>query len=90
MHDPKLQELFQLLEEQEKKGPVEGAEEFKVPGSKEELLKELLESDKDEVLVGEQAAMAEYAIMMRQWDALVADYERREAEEKAEAKGKDA
>jgi hypothetical protein len=42
-----------------------------------------------EVLTGSDAAMTEFAMMMKQWEALAEDYERREAEEReAEEKAK--
>lgn len=83
MFDDKLQEVMKLLEQVEEQAP-EGEQPEEKLSSKEEMLRELMEGDKDEVLAGEQAAMAEFSMMMRQWDALVADYERREAEEAAE------
>lgn len=81
MFDDKLQEVMKLLEQAEELPEEVGEEQLP---SKEDILHELMERDKDEVLAGEQAAMAEYSLMMRQWEALVADYERREAEEAAE------
>ena len=86
MFDDKLQEVMKLLEQAEELPQEEGTEQLP---SKEELLRELMEGDKEEVLAGEQAAMAEFSMMMRQWDALVADYERREAEEAAEQAGEE-
>ena len=86
MFDDKLQEVMKLLEQAEELPQEEGTEQLP---SKEELLRELMEGDKEEVLAGEQAAMAEFSMMMRQWDALVADYERREAEEATEQAGEE-
>lgn len=84
MFDDNLQEVMKLLEEKVDDTSIQEAPEEEAMPSKEDLLRELMEGDKDEVLSGEQAAMAEYSIMMRQWEALAADYERREAEEAAE------
>lgn len=84
MYDDKLAEVMKLLEQAEEEAPEEGEQPQEKLPSKEAMLRELMEGDKDEVLVGKQAAMAEFSMMMRQWDALVADYERREAEEAAE------
>lgn len=94
LFDENLQEVMKLLEQ--KAGAAEemeaGTDGYDIP-SKEAVMRDLEEGDKDEVLVGEQAAMAEFSMMMRQWEALVEDYERREAEELAEAeanRGKEA
>lgn len=94
LFDENLQEVMKLLEQ--KAGAAEqleaGADDDEMP-SKEAVMRKLTEGDKDEVLVGEQAAMAEFSMMMRQWESLVEDYERREAEERAEAeaaRGEDA
>ena len=53
--------------------------------AKEEILQELLEKDAKRAAPGEEAAMVEYAMMMRHWEALVQEYERMEAEEQAAA-----
>lgn len=84
MFDDKLQEVMKLLEDKAGSAAALGEDELEPLKSKEEILSELMEKDKDEVLTGEQAAMAEFSMMMRQWEALVEDYERREAEEAAE------
>lgn len=86
MYDGELKEVLKLLEQQDAQadGPAQEEGQAAMP-SKEELIKELMEGDKDEVLSGEQAAMVEFSMMMKQWEALVEDYERREAEEAAEA-----
>lgn len=89
MFDDKLQEVMKLLEQKADLAAELGEQPQEEASSKEELMRELLEEDKDEVLVGEQAAMAEFSMMMQQWDALVADYERREAEEAAERESKE-
>ncbi len=77
MYDDKLKEVFKLLEEsaEESEQEQENAEE-----TTENLLKEL-EGLNNNPLQGEEAAMAEFSIMMKQWEALVEDYERQEAEE---------
>ncbi len=82
-YDGKLKELMQLLEESEAQG-VQVPEEEQPVSSKEELLKELLAEDQDEVLTGHQAAAMEFQMMMTHFEALAADYERREAEEAAQ------
>jgi len=85
MFDDKLQEVMKLLEAKANSTDLmEDPEEAPLP-SKEDVMRQLIESDKDEVLTGEQAAMVEFSMMMRQWEALAADYERREAEEADEA-----
>lgn len=89
MFDDKLQEVMKLLEQKADLAAELGEQPVEEASSKEELMRELLEEDKDQVLVGEQAAMAEFSMMMRQWEALVADYERREAEEAAEQESKE-
>ena len=85
MFDDKIQELMKLIDE---KGIVEVPPE-EGGLTKEELMQELRGGTNDEVLVGNQASMAEFSIMMSQWDALVADYERRDAEEAAEEAAKE-
>ena len=81
MHDDKIKEVMKLLEEQgDSSEAVE--EEAKVEQSREELLEELIKND--EAFIAGNAAMAEFSIMMKQWEALVEDYERREAEEETE------
>ncbi len=90
MFDVKLQEVMKLLEGKADAAAALGEEEMEPLRSKEEILSELMEKDKDEVLHGEQAAMAEFSMMMRQWEALVEDYERREAEEAAEEAAQDS
>lgn len=81
MFDDKLQDIMKLLDEQ-------GAEAFETEEaqpelvqSKDELIKELLDQDTEEVLDQNQAAFVEYSMMMKQWEALMEDYERQEAEE---------
>lgn len=78
MFDDKLQEVMKLLDEQ-------GVEEVQNEPmrSKEELIQELMDQDTEEALTKNQAAYMEYSMMMKQWEALVEDYERREAEETA-------
>lgn len=80
MYDNKIKEVMKLLEEQEESS--EAAEEAKAEQSRDELLEELIKND--EAFMAGNAAMAEFSIMMKQWEALVEDYERREAEEEAE------
>lgn len=81
MFDDKLQEVMKLLEEQGAEVPE--TEEIPAFKSKEEVIRELLEDDKEETLTKDQTAFIEYSMMMKQWEALMEDYERREAEEKA-------
>ena len=86
MYDEKIQELMQLMDE---KGVVEEGERSpeELASEKEELIREL-EQRQPGGATAEQSAMFEFQMMMQQWDALVADYERREAEEQAEAEAK--
>lgn len=84
MFDDKLQELMDLLDEQGDNTAEEPVAEEPVKlKSKDEMISELMAEEKDEVLAGDQAAMYEYSMMMKQWEALMEDYERQEAEEKA-------
>jgi hypothetical protein len=88
MFDDKLQEVMNLLEERGEEAP--DAEEIPTMKTKEEVIKELLDADEEEVLDKNQTAIVEYSMMMKQWEALMEDYERREAEEesaKKEAEG---
>jgi len=85
MFDGKIKELMQLLEESEAQGGQAPEEEQPMP-TKEELLKELMAEEENEVLTGHQAAALEFQMMMTHFEALAADYERREAEEAAQKK----
>jgi hypothetical protein len=76
---------MQLLEESEAQGEQAPVEEEPMP-SKEELLKELMAEEENGVLTGHQAAALEFQMMMTHFEALAADYERREAEEAAQKK----
>ena len=84
MYDEKIRELFQLMdekgivEEENPKTPEELAKE------KEELMRELREGSSADENNPASSVAFEYNVMMQQFEALVADYERRDAEEKAE------
>jgi len=83
MFDGKIKELIDLLEENEAQTGEAPQEELPMP-SKEEIMQELMEQDKDEVISGNQAAMLEFQMMMNQFEAMAAEYERLEAEEAAQ------
>jgi len=85
MFGKELQDVMKLLDEQETASPeVESdSSEGTVP-RKEELLKELMQGEDIDAIASENPAMFEFSMMMKQWEALVEDYERREAEEAAE------
>jgi len=83
MFDEKIQEVMSLLEDQGEETPeMDELQSELGTKSKEEMLNELVE-DTNEVLTGNLAAYQEYSIMMKQWEALMEDYEQREAEEEA-------
>lgn len=84
MYDDNVSEIMKLMDEHPELFVDENSPEAASLPSKEDLLAELVQGSQSEVLIGQEAAMAEYSMMMTQWDALVADYERREAEEAAE------
>ena len=83
MYDDKIKELMRLLEESEAQEGGTPSEELPMP-SKEEIMKELVAEDEHEPLTGNQAAMVEFQMMMRQFEVMAAEYERLEAEEAAQ------
>ena len=86
IYDEKIQELMKFMDE---KGVVEEGEPSpeQLAKEKEELMRQL-EQRQPSGATAEESAMYEFQMMMQQWDSLVADYERREAEEQAEAAAK--
>ncbi len=86
MMDKELQEVLKLLEQKTAQADSLQGEAEELPlRSKEELLSELMANDNpDEVLTGEQAAMYEFSMMMKQFEAMAQEYERLEAEEAEE------
>lgn len=87
MFDDQIGEIMKLVDEHPELFVHETAEEAAQRPSKEALMQDLTQASQGTVLTGEDAALVEHSIMMSQWDALVADYERREAEERAAADG---
>ena len=73
--EEKMQELFDLMDEKAAKGELNETDEMPAPAPKEVDTSPLSESE---------AAAFEYGMMMRQYEALLADYQRREAEERAQ------
>ena len=73
--EEKMQELFDLMDEKAAKGELNETDEMPAPAPGEVDTSPLSESE---------AAAFEYSIMMQQYEALQADYQRREAEEQAE------
>lgn len=73
--EEKVQELFDLLEEKAAKGELNETDEMPAAAPKAEDTSPMSESE---------AAAFEYGMMMRQYEALLADYQRREAEEQAQ------
>ena len=72
--EEKMQELFDLMDEKAAKGELNETDEMPAPAP---------EVDTSPLSESEAAAF-EYSIMMQQYEALLADYQRREAEEQAE------
>ena len=70
-----MQALFDLMDETAAKGELNETDERPAPAPGEVDTSPLSESE---------AAAFEYSIMMQQYEALLADYQRREAEEQAE------
>ena len=73
--EEKVQELFDLLDEKAAKGELNETDEMPAAAPKAEDTSPMSESE---------AAAFEYGMMMRQYEALLADYQRREAEEQAQ------
>ena len=69
--EEKMQELFDLMDEKAAKGELNETDEMPAPAP-------------GEVDTSPLSAAFEYSIMMQQYEALLADYQRREAEEQAE------
>ena len=85
MFGSELQDVMKLLDEQETASPeVESDPSEGTVPSKEELLKELMQGEYIDAIASENPAMFEFSMMMKQWEALVEDFERRDAEEAAE------
>ena len=73
--EEKMQELFDLMDEKAAKGELNETDEMPAPPPGE------VDTTPQ---CAEEAAAFEYSIMMQQYEALLADYQRREAEEQAE------
>jgi hypothetical protein len=76
--DEKLQELFALMDEKAAAGELNEVED-------DESFKKELEENASPMTESEASAY-EYSMMMQQYEAMLADYQRREAEEKAAQK----
>ena len=73
--EEKMQELVDVMDEKAAKGELNETDEMPAPTPGEVDTSPLSESE---------AAAFEYSIMRQQYEALLADYQRREAEEQAE------
>ena len=70
--DEKMQELFDLLNEKAEAGELDESAE----APQEEV--------DDSPMSNSEASAYEYSLMMKQYEAMLLDYQRREAEEQAE------
>ena len=78
--EDKMEELFQLLEEKAAAGELNEIDEAdEVENSR---FREKMEESMTPMSQSEQAAY-EFSMMMNQYEAMLQDYQRREAEEKA-------
>lgn len=78
--EEKIQELFQLMDEKEAAGEL--AEEESAPQA---AAPAPVANDIQGPMTESETAAYEYSMMMKQYEALLADYERMEAEERAAA-----
>ena len=90
MFNENLGELMKLLAELDENAEQDGealpSNSAERASARETLIKGLSATDNpDEVLEGGHAAMAEFSMMMRQWEAMVEDYERRGGDEDGDA-----
>jgi hypothetical protein len=76
--DEKLQELFSIMDEKAAAGELNEVED-------DESFQKELEKNVSPMTESEASAY-EYSMMMQQYEAMLADYQRREAEEKAAQK----
>ena len=82
--EDKMEELFQLLEEKAAAGELNEIDEAdEVENSR---FREKMEESMTPMSQSEQAAY-EFSMMMNQYEAMLQDYQRREAEEKAAEQG---
>ena len=82
--EAKMEELFQLLEEKAAAGELNEIDEAdEVENSR---FREKMEESMTPMSQSEQAAY-EFSMMMNQYEAMLQDYQRREAEEKAAEQG---
>ena len=82
--EDKMEELFQLLEEKAAAGEIDEIDEAdEVENSR---FREKMEESMTPMSQSEQAAY-EFSMMMNQYEAMLQDYQRREAEEKAAEQG---
>lgn len=79
--EDKMQELFQLLEEKAAAGELVETED--------EIGKQEVQPDTSPLSESETAAF-EYNMMMQQYEAMLLDYQRREAEEQAQKRAEEA
>ena len=82
-YDPKIREVMELLDKQEA-APVPSEEQEELEKEKEagrQAAQRLLEKAEEEA--GQDAVGVEFSMMMNYYEALLEDYQRREAEEHA-------
>ena len=90
--EQKMKELFDLMDEKAAAGELHETDEdlkaAKMAGAPAEEAEQEKEAEKDEKDTGpmsaSEAAAYEYSVMMNQYEAMLMDWQRREAEEQAE------
>ena len=82
--EDKMEELFQLLEEKAAAGELNEIDE--ADEGENSRFREKMEESMTPMSQSEQAAY-EFSMMMNQYEAMLQDYQRREAEEKAAEQG---
>lgn len=89
-YDPKVREVMELLDQKAREeGANLDAEELeKEKEAGRQAAQRLLEKAEEEA--GQDAVNVEYSMMMSFYENLLADYQRREEEEKAGGQGDDA
>lgn len=81
--EDKMKELFALMDQKAAEGALNEVEE-EPEAAAEDAPSAAQGKEDDSPMTASEAAAYEYSMMMRQYEAMLEDYQRREAEEEAE------
>ncbi len=84
--EDKMKELFDLMDQKAAEGALNEVEEDRQEAAApaEDAPSAAQGKEDDSPMTASEAAAYEYSMMMRQYEAMLEDYQRREAEEEAE------